>query len=81
MIVNVQLFAAAKDAAGTDTVALNVAEGATIETLRALLADNWPALAPILGFALFAVDGKYADDRTPLSAGGEIALIPPVSGG
>jgi molybdopterin converting factor small subunit len=32
------------------------------------------------GFAV-AVDREYAADETPLMPGGELALVPPVSGG
>lgn len=48
-------------------------------TLGALLAD--PAFAALPREALLAVNQTFANRETPLAAGDEIALMPPVSGG
>jgi molybdopterin synthase catalytic subunit/molybdopterin converting factor small subunit len=74
--VRVRLFAALRERAGSGSVELDLPDGAVV-------ADVWPALE--LGDEppglLFARNRSYAERREPLSAGDEVALIPPVSGG
>lgn len=76
MHVQVRLFAALRERAGSGSVELELQEGS-------VLGDVWPALG--LGDEppglLFAVNRAYADRATRLSPGDEVALIPPVSGG
>jgi molybdopterin converting factor subunit 1 len=81
MIVRVYLFARAKDIVGTTSVLLDLPEGATIGQLRQRLAEAHPALAPLLERSALAVSDEFAEDRTTLPAGAEVALLPPVSGG
>ena len=65
-----------RDRAGTSSVAIDLAEGATV-------ADAMAALAPIADGMPFrlAVNCEYADEGTPIADGDELAAIPPVSGG
>jgi len=74
--VNVRLFAAVRERAGSARVELELADRATV-------ADVWPRLE--LGDEppglLYAVNRVYADRGAGLSDGDEIAVIPPVSGG
>ena len=76
MHVRVRLFAALRERAGSGSVDVELPEGA-------LLGDVWPALG--LGEEpsglLYAVNREYAVPDTRLSAGDEVAVIPPVSGG
>jgi molybdopterin converting factor subunit 1 len=81
MIVRVKLFAVAKQAAGADAIAIEVADEATVADVRRALIAAVPSLAPAAKFLLFAVDAEYAGDQTPVAAASEIACIPPVSGG
>jgi MoaE-MoaD fusion protein len=82
MKVRVRLFALLRERAGAEAVEVDLDEGATV-------ADAMERLAEIggLGEALermpvrMAVNRDYADAATLLSAGDELALIPPVSGG
>jgi len=83
MVLQVRLFAVLRERAGRDSLEIEVAEGATVaEALRALAAASEP-----LGVALeampvvMAVNRSYVDTDATLSAGDELALIPPVSGG
>jgi MoaE-MoaD fusion protein len=82
MEVEVRLFAMLREHAGTDRVTVEVADGATVaDALAAVggqhglgeLIDEMPVV--------MAVNREYADGDDPLSAGDELALIPPVSGG
>src|ERR687883_627369 len=76
MQIQVRLFAALRERAGTAEVQLELPEGAVVgDALKrfAAVADGVIVVA--------AVNQQYADADTPLHAGDELALIPPVSGG
>jgi molybdopterin converting factor subunit 1 len=81
MTVRVRLFARARDLAGADAVAVTLSPGATVGDLRRRLAADHPALAGLLSRCAVAVADEFAEDSLPLSAGAEVALLPPVSGG
>ena len=81
MKVCIRLFAMAKDIAGSDSIWLELPEGATVAQLRTCLAAEMPALAGGLPQVLFAVGTEYARDDTVISESSEVACIPPVSGG
>lgn len=81
MRLTVQMFAVARDLAGSPTVELDVPAGATIATVRAALVERVPTLGPLTKHLLFAVNADYAQDTTVVSEGAEVACIPPVSGG
>jgi molybdopterin converting factor small subunit len=79
--VTIRLFAAARDRAGADTVAVELQNGATIGELRGALAEAFPSLRPLAPSLLFAVGTEYASDDTLVPQGGEVVAFPPVSGG
>lgn len=81
MKVAVRLFAAGRELAGAAECVVDVAGAATVADVRLALGKHCPALAPLVGRSLMAVNAEYADDATPVAAGDEVALIPPVSGG
>ena len=81
MTVTVRLFARAKDLAGTDVVHVDLPAGATVGRLRSHLARTFPNLAGLLSRCAFAVDDEFATDALPLEGCGEVAVLPPVSGG
>jgi molybdopterin synthase catalytic subunit/molybdopterin converting factor small subunit len=74
--VRVRLFAALRERAGSGDVEIDLPDGA-------IVGDVYGALS--LGVEppglLFAVNRTYAERGSPLSAGDEVAVIPPVSGG
>ena len=82
MTVNVRLFAVLRERAGTDSIAVDLADGATVGDAIAALAET-PELAGVLDRlpVAMAVNRDYAAADTTLSEGDEVALIPPVSGG
>lgn len=80
-MVNVHLFARARDLAGTAVVQLDLSDGATVGDVRKQLALRFPALGPLLQRSALAVNNEFADDSQAVVAGAEIALLPPVSGG
>jgi molybdopterin converting factor subunit 1 len=75
----VHLFAAAAERVAASRVELPLPP--TVAALRRQLADTWPSLADLLPRCAVAVNHEYATGDTPLSAGDEVAIIPPVSGG
>jgi MoaE-MoaD fusion protein len=82
MRVRVRLFAMLRERAGSDSVELEVADGASVaDALDALAA--MPALGePLTRMSVcMAVNREYADAGTVLAPGDELALIPPISGG
>jgi molybdenum cofactor cytidylyltransferase len=79
--VQVRFFALAKDRAGRSEVEIELAGGSKVADLRAVLAERFPALGPLLATALIAVNEEYAGDDALISPGSRLAVIPPVSGG
>ena len=77
--MTVLLFARARDLVGAERI--EVEQVATIGALRERLAVRYPKLAGLLAKSAFAINDEFADDATPIPAGAEVALLPPVSGG
>jgi molybdopterin converting factor subunit 1 len=81
MKVTVQLFARARDLAGTGRVEIELPSVCSVADLKQSLAARFPAVSPLVPRLLVALGTEYADDRTLLSPGDEVACFPPVSGG
>ena len=81
MNVTVHLFAAAKDAAKTPELSLELSPSATVAVLREQLVKTCPALAPLQDILHIAVNNNYAASDQIISGDDEIACFPPVSGG
>jgi molybdopterin converting factor subunit 1 len=81
MTLTVQLFARARELAGSDALSVNLATGATVAELRTAVAAACPALRALLPRCAVAVNEDFADDEVSLFMNAEVALIPPVSGG
>jgi molybdopterin converting factor small subunit len=81
MIVRVKLFAAAKQLANAEMIAVEVSEPVTVKALRAAMIDRYPQLTGIVNQAMMAVDAEYATNSTVIPLNAEVACIPPVSGG
>ncbi len=81
MKVTVQLFARARDLAGAARVELEVPATACVADLKQSLVMRFPQVSPLVPNLLVAIGKDYADDRTLLKPGVEVACFPPVSGG
>jgi molybdopterin converting factor small subunit len=79
--ISVQMFAVARQLAGRSVVELDLPADANVGQLRRQLIAEVPELAPLMPNMMFAVGTEYADDRTKIPPGAEVACIPPVSGG
>lgn len=82
MEIEIRLFATLKDRAGSDRIRVALPTNpATVAALLDAVGADYPALAPALRSALVAVNRAYAGQDTLVSAGDEVAIFPPVSGG
>jgi molybdopterin synthase catalytic subunit len=81
MKVQVRLFARYREAAGRDSLDLDLPEGGTVESAWTAVVSRYPALSPFRPFTLFAVGHDYVPPNHPLHSGDELCLFPPVSGG
>ena len=80
-MVEVLLFGAAADRAGTRRVRLEVEESTTLAEVWPLLAERYPGLSSMRDTLAFAVNGEYAKMDGRVNPGDEVAVLPPVSGG
>ena len=78
--MDVLLFASLRDEVGP-SVAIEVAEPATVADLRRALESRHPAFARFGRRAMVAVNEAYAADGEPVRPGDTVALLPPVAGG
>ena len=81
MIVTIHLYAAAREIMRRESISLELPIESTVATVRVAVAEQFPALAPLLRRSAIAVNHDYADDNIVLSDSDELAVIPPVSGG
>jgi MoaE-MoaD fusion protein len=81
MRVRVLFFAALRERLQRTEASLDLNEGATVADLWAALCDQHQLLQESERAVSFAVNREYVRRDHRLSAGDEIALIPPVSGG
>ena len=80
-MVEVLLFGAAADRAGTRKVQLDLERSTTLREVWPLLADRYPELSSMRDTLAFAVNGEYARMDGCVGPGDEVAVLPPVSGG
>lgn len=82
MQLRVLLFAGVRAATGTDFIDVSLADNSTALQVVAAVAAQYPDVADLIQISRLAVDGKYvAADQVINQPVGEVALIPPVSGG
>jgi len=81
MKINVVLFAAAREAAGSNEIQVNVPDPVSVANLKSALAEQFPDLSRIIPRSAISVNCEYANDAVTINDGCEVALIPPVSGG
>lgn len=75
----VRLFAAARQAAGTGR---DTFDESTVEAVLLAATERYgPGFAAVLAGCKVWLNGDEVDPSTPVSAGDEIAVLPPVSGG
>jgi molybdopterin converting factor subunit 1 len=81
MRVRVLFFGQLKDIAGVSQEDAEISEGARVEDLYERYARRFPRLAEFRPSVAASVNQEYAEWRASLTAGDEVAFLPPVSGG
>lgn len=82
VLTPIHVFARARDICQAGAVWIDARHfPMSVADLRRRLAEQVPALAPLLERSAIAVNHDFADDTQTLTAGDEVAVIPPVSGG
>ena len=80
--VKILLFATLRErAGGAKFIELTLPDGATVHTLKAQVAREYPALEQNMKSVLTTINREYAFDEAVLPEGAELAMFPPVSGG
>ena len=81
MRVRVLFFGVLRDLAGCGSEDAEFAEGADLGAVLDHYAARSPGIAKMAGSIVVARNREFAGPATPIAAGDEIALLPPVSGG
>lgn len=81
MRIRVLFFGQLRDLLGRQEDELELAEGATLETVFAHYASQSPAVAALSKSVVMARNQAFAGPREPVADGDEVAVMPPVSGG
>jgi molybdopterin converting factor subunit 1 len=81
MRVRVLFFGRLKDIVGVAEEEAGLSEGARVDDLFERYARRFPKLSEFRASIAASVNQEYAEWRTPLAAGDEVAFLPPVSGG
>lgn len=81
MIVQIHLFARAKDLVGQERITVELPAGATVRELRQQLQQTYPQLTELLARSALALNSEFAQDDDRIPAQADIAVLPPVSGG
>lgn len=81
MLIEVRVFGGLTERVGGPRTTLELDDDAKVADLRAAVAAEHPAIAPLLARVTVAVDLEVADDTTALRGAREVALLPPVAGG
>jgi MoaE-MoaD fusion protein len=81
MRVKVLFFGQLKEIVGTAEDNAELSEGARLEDLFARYSRKFPRFAAFRDSIAASVNQEYADARSALANGDEVAFLPPVSGG
>lgn len=81
MTIAVRYFASLAELAGCSEERFEIAAGTDVAGLWRMLAERHPALGRLGYRPLAACDLEYARWDTPLDEVGEVAFLPPLSGG
>jgi molybdopterin converting factor subunit 1 len=79
--VNILFFASMADKTGTNRWTPSLPARATLEDLKTILVEKFPASAELLSVCHVAVNQEYVKENLTLNPSDEIAFFLPVSGG
>jgi molybdopterin converting factor small subunit len=81
MQIPVRLGSGLSQYSGSPRLQLSVPEGATVAELIAQLGESYPGMRQRLDSSIAVISGRHVDPAQRLSAGEEVALLLPISGG
>ncbi len=81
MQVRVLFFGQLREIVGAFEERAELSEGTRVEELFERYGRRFPRLAEFRDSIAPSLNQEYADWRTPLAGGDEVAFLPPVSGG
>lgn len=81
MHIRALFFAAYRDAVGASSLEVDLPDGSTVSELVRRLRDRGDPFDRLPSEPAVAVNRSYSAEDRPLSAGDEVAFIPPVAGG
>ncbi len=81
MNIHLRYFASFREATDKNEETLTLPGEATVADVRAVLLERYPALQPVMGRAVCAVNHRYVSVETMLHDRDEVVFIPPVGGG
>ena len=81
MKINLKLFSVYRDIVGSKEMTMDVVPGTTLVDLLESLLNRYPRLKPLAKSVVLAVNRDFADSKTRLREGDEVALMPPIGGG
>jgi len=81
MRIEVLFFGIVKDVTGSASASVDMAAGATVQSLFDNFAGRFPALNDMSKSLVLAVNRKFVPRDRRLADGDEVAFMPPVSGG
>ena len=79
--IKVLFFATLRDKAGTKSLELDVAPGATVRAVKDAVIGHFPGIQETIEHCLASVNHEYSEDAAEIPANAEVAFFPPVSGG
>jgi len=81
MQIRVLLFGVLKDAAGQPSEVVDLPEGAQVDDVLEHYGNRFPRIAAMKPSLAVSVNQEYSRRDRTLTAGDEVAILPPVSGG
>lgn len=79
--INILYFAVCRDIVGASEEQIRIRGGATISDVLSHIGSIHPNLCRVLPSVRCAINREFVAQDAPVSAGDEVALVPPVSGG
>lgn len=81
MKLDIAVFGQCRALVGQATASVQVEVPTTAAAVLAAVCRQYPQLAPLEGSLLVAVNEEYATAETPIRAGDDVAVFPPIAGG
>jgi len=79
--VKILFFATLRDRAGIKSIEMELSPETTVQSLKDLLVESYPALKETMDSVVISINREFAFDEALVPDGAEVALFPPVSGG